>query len=324
MPRKIEISHKTIIFTLLVLGGIIFLYQIRDIIMMLFVALLITVILNPLVTKLSRFKIPRSLSVLIVYLLFFTIIIGAFAGIVPSVIEQTTNFASSLPEFIKHFNIPKAISDQITSQVLSKVADLPASILGIGINVVTNIFTILTVLTFAFYLLMLRNKVDGQLGILTNESKAKKISDFIDELEKRLGGWARGQLALMIIIGVLSFIGLTALKIPFALPLSIFAGLMEIVPYLGPIIGGAPSVIVGFGISPVLGLATIALVAITHQLENYVLAPKIIEKSVGVSPIVTLVSLAVGFKLAGITGVLLSVPIVITLEIFLKRYFASK
>lgn len=324
MPRKIEISYKTILFTFFVLGAIFFLYEIRDILLILFVSLLITVILNPLVTRLSKFKIPRGLAVILVYLFVIAAIITSFAGIVPTLIDQTTNFVTTLPSYITTFHIPKAISDQITSQIVNQLGDLPASVIGFGIGVVSNIFNILTVLTFAFYLLMLRNKVPDQSNHFLGEKRSKEVVEFINELEHRLGGWARGQLILMFIVGILSFIGLTLLRIPFALPLSIFAGLMEIVPYLGPILGGAPAVVIGFSLTPVLGIATIALVFITHQLENYVLAPKIIERSVGVSPIVTLIALAVGFKIAGITGVLLSVPVVITLEIFLKRYFASK
>jgi predicted PurR-regulated permease PerM len=102
------------------------------------------------------------------------------------------------------------------------------------------------------------------------------------------------------------------------------AGLLEIVPYIGPIIAAIPAVIIGFGISPVIGLATAALALLIQQLENYVLVPKVMEKSVGVSPIVTLLSLAVGFKVAGIVGALISVPVVITLQVLSKEYILSK
>src|SRR5579859_2948177 len=105
MPRKIEISYRTIIFTFLFAGLVFFIYEIRDIVLILFVALLIMVILNPLVKKLSKFKIPKSLSILIVYIVFLGIIIVSFAGIVPALIDQTSNFTAGLPTYIENLHI---------------------------------------------------------------------------------------------------------------------------------------------------------------------------------------------------------------------------
>lgn len=323
MPRKIEISHKTILFTFFVIGAILFLWTIRDIIVILFVAILITVTLNPIVRRLSKFKIPKALSVFIVYIAFFGILIVCLAGIIPALIDQTTNFAAGLPTYIENLHISTAITSQISNQFLARLGDVPSSVLNIGIGVVSNIFTILTILTFAFYLLMALDKLDLQLTNFIGEKHAKDIALFIQELELKLGGWARGQVLLMFAVGILNYIGLTILGIPYALPLGIFAGLMEIVPYAGPIIGAVPAIVIGFGITPVMGVAVTALAFLIQQLENYVLAPKIMQKSVGVPPIVTLLSLAIGLKLAGIVGVLISIPLVITLQILVKRRFLA-
>jgi predicted PurR-regulated permease PerM len=99
---------------------------------------------------------------------------------------------------------------------------------------------------------------------------------------------------------------------------------LEIVPYIGPVLAAIPAVIIGFGISPVLGIATIALTFLIQQLENYIFVPKIIQKSTGVDPIVTLLSLAVGFRLAGMIGLLISVPIFITARLLTHEYLLSK
>ncbi len=321
MPRKVEISHKTVIFTVLFLILLWFLYFIRDIIFMVFVALLLMTILNPLVTRLSRFKIPRVVSLLIVYVLVVFSIVLTMAALIPPLIEQTTNFASGLPAYLQNLPISSKIGDQIYDQILSQVVNLPGQIIGFGVTLVSNIINIITVLILAFYFLLARDRLDDQLLSYLGKERALNLGKIIDELEVKLGGWARGQIALMFVIGIFNFIGLTILGIPFALPLSIFAGLVEIVPYMGPIIGAVPAVIIGLGISPVVGLATIAFSFLNHQLENYVFAPKIIQKSVGVAPIITLVALAVGLKVAGVTGVLISVPIVITVQVLVKRYY---
>ena len=134
----------------------------------------------------------------------------------------------------------------------------------------------------------------------------------------------RGQLLLMLAIGFATFLGLILLGIPYALPLAILAGLLEIVPTLGPIIAAIPSIIIGFGISPFIGFAAAFLGLLVHQLENYLLVPKIMEKSVGISPIITLLALAIGAKLAGIAGVFISMPVLITSQVLLKEYLSSK
>lgn len=324
MPRKVEISHRTIIFTFVLVGLIWLVFLIREILFTLFVALLIMVILNPLVRKLSRFRIPRGLAVFIVYFVVFGVIGISLASVIPVLLEQTGNFAKGLPGYIEHLNINSVIADQISRELLAQVGTLPGKIVELVFGVITNFITVLTVLTFTFYLLLLRDKLESQLVFLFGEKRSREIGDLIDELEVKLGGWARGQLVLMITVGLFNYIGLTLLGVPFALPLGILAGFLEILPYIGPVIAAIPAVIIGFGISPLIGAATIALAFLVQQVENYVLVPKIMERSVGVNPVVTLLSLAIGLKIAGIVGVLVSIPVVITLRVVAKKHLLSQ
>jgi predicted PurR-regulated permease PerM len=161
---------------------------------------------------------------------------------------------------------------------------------------------ILSVLIFAFYLLLARDKLDDQLLHIFGEKNKTKFGKTLDLLEKKLGGWARGELALMFLVGSLNFIGLTLLRIPFALPLSLLAGSLEIIPSIGPVVAAIPAIVIGFGISPYMGFAVVALAFLIQQVENYVFVPKVMEKSVGVSPVITLLALAIGFKLVGVIG----------------------
>ncbi len=321
MPRKVEISHRTIVFTVIFLGAVLLIYHIRDIVLTLFAALLVMAILNPLVRRLSKFKIPRGASVLIVYLIFFGIIGVAIASLIPAVIDQTTNLAYGLPSYINSLHLPSVFGDQIYKDVFAKLGDLPGGIVNLGVSIVSNIFGVITILTFAFYLLMARDKLDDQLAVLVGNKKSNEIGAFLDELEVKLGGWARGQMVLMVSVGLFSYVGLRLIGVPYALALGLLAGLLEAVPYVGPILAAIPAVVIGFGISPVMGIATTALAFLIQQVENYVLVPKIMEKSVGVTPIVSLLGLPVGLKLAGITGVLISIPVVITIQVLIKRRF---
>lgn len=324
MIKKVEISHKTVIFTALFLLFLWFLYYIKDIIFGLFVALLIMAILNPIVTKLSKFRIPRGVSVLVVYIAVLGLFGLAVGALIPPLVEQTSSLISRLPGYITSLGITRFVSSEVAGQILTQIGSLPGQAVKVGFSIFSNILGVITVLIFAFYLLLVRDKLDDQLVFLFGEDKRKKIGDVIDTLEKRLGGWARGELALMAIIGLASFLGLTILGIPYALPLGILAGLLEIVPYFGPIISAIPAILIGLSISPLMGLATVALALLIHQSENYLFTPKIMEKSVGVNPIITLLALSIGFRLAGMIGAVISVPIVLTIHVLMGAYIPSK
>ena len=321
MPKKIEISHRTIIFTVLFLLFVWFLFFIRDIILQFFVALLIMTILNPLVTRLSNMRIPRPISVFVAYLLGVGLLGLAIASLVPPLIEQTTSFANNLPFYLERLPAGLFVNEQVTDQILSQLGSLPGQVVKFGFSLFSNAFGVITVLIFGFYLLLQRNKLDDQLGFFFGEDKRAQIARIIDLLEIKLGGWARGELALMLLIGSSTYIGLAILGIPYALPLAILAGLFEIVPYLGPIVASIPAILIGLGISPLTGFGVAALVFLIQQLENYLFVPKVMEKSAGVSPIVTLLSLAIGLKLAGVVGAVISVPLVLTLQVLSKEYF---
>lgn len=322
--KKIEISHKTIIFTVLFLLFLWFLFSIRDIILGLFVALLIMAILNPLVTRLTKFRVPRALSIFLSYVLVFGVFGVAIASIVTPLVNETAGFVNNLPKYLENIGLVSFLGEQTMRDLLTQMVSIPGQVFKVGISVFSNLVLTLGSLVFAFYLLLARNKLNDQLSGFFGEEKSNYFGKVIDKLEMRLGSWARGELILMFVIGLATFIGLKLLGIPYALPLAILAGILEIIPSLGPVIAAIPSIIVGLGISPVVGLAAAALALLVQQLENYLLVPKIMEKSVGVSPIATLLSLAIGAKIAGIVGIMISVPILITLQVLLKEYLERK
>lgn len=324
MFKKVEISHRTIVFTILFLLSLVFVYIIRDIILELFVALLIMTILGPMVSGLTRIRIPRAAAVLLTYLLVIGILGGVIAAVAPIVVEQTTSFINALPSYLTNIGLVGQFNDQVLGGFLGLVSSVPGEIFKFTLSIFSNFIKLLTVLVFAFYMLLSRDKLDDQLGLFFGEEKKRELGRIIDTLEKRLGGWARGELILMFMIGLGTYIGLVILGIPFALPLALLAGIFEIIPFLGPIISAVPAVIIGFGISPITGVGVTAMAFLVHQLENYILVPKIMEKSVGVSPIVVLLALAIGARLAGIVGVIISVPMVITLQVLAKEYLVKE
>lgn len=323
MTRKVEVSHKTIIFTVVFLGSLWFIYYIRDIVLQVFVALLLMSIINPLIIKLSKYKVPKVVSILLSYIFIFGFLGTAIAAILPPLIDQSTNLFNNLPGYLQSSDMSKYINEDLVKQLLSQLGSVPSQIIKAGFSLFGNILSILTVAIFAFYLLLIRDKFDTNLEFLFGKERTKGVVAVINVLETRLGGWARGQFTLMLSIGILSYIGFILLGIPYALPLAMLAGILEIIPYVGPIIAAVPAIILGFSISPFLGFAAVGLAVLIQQLENYILVPKIMEKSTGVSPIITLISLAIGYRLAGIVGMIISIPLVIIVHTLIQSKYSS-
>lgn len=324
MYQKVEISHRTIVFSFLFLVFLWFLFYIRDLLLQLFIALLLTAILDPLVTKISSFKIPRGIAVLICYIVVLGTLSGLVATIAPPLVAQTTNFANSLPSYISQLGITPVISAELGNEFLTRVGSIPGQIVKLVLSIFSNIISVLTVFVFAFYLLLVRDRLDDQLSNFFGKESTKRLTNLVARVENGIGNWVRGQLILMVLVGILNYIGLTLLGIPFALPLAILSGLFEIVPYLGPIIAAIPGVVIGFGISNFSGFGVIVMALLVQQLENYVFVPKIMGKTIGISPIVVLLSLAVGERLAGVTGMLISIPTAVTLQVLLKNYLTKE
>jgi len=207
---------------------------------------------------------------------------------------------------------------------MSQIGSLPTQAVKFGVSVFSNVVSILSVLVLSFYFLLYRSKLNDQLAFVFGEDRKVQVGKIIDEIEMNLGSWARGEIILMFFVGLLIYIGLLILGIPFALPLAIIAGILEIVPVLGPNIAAIPAIIIGLTISPLMALAVAALCFLVQQLENYLLVPRIMEKSVGVNPIITLISLTIGYKMMGIVGIILSIPLFLTIKILVKEYFKGK
>jgi len=139
--------------------------------------------------------------------------------------------------------------------------------------------------------------------------------NFINSLEKQLGGWVRGQIILMIIIAITTYFGLMMLRVPFALPLAILAGFLEILPNLGPFISAVPGILIAyltFGI-PMAGATTLMYIII-QQLENNFIVPKIMSANAKVNPLISMLCVLTGFQLGGVVGGLIAIPIYITIR----------
>ena len=143
-------------------------------------------------------------------------------------------------------------------------------------------------------------------------------------MEKKLGGWVRAQGALMLIIGLVSYFGLRLLGIDFALPLALLAGVLEVVPNVGPTLAAVPAVLAGLAISPLMGLAVAALYFLIQQIENGFILPQIMSRGAGVNPLVAIMALVAGFQLGGVIGAVLAIPLVLLVQVVAAEFFSQK
>ena len=321
MFKKLEISVQTVLLTLAILVGAWLVVEIRDILFLVFIAFLLMTGIYPLVLLLERIKIPRFLAILIIYALVFGVFGFSIVSAIPSLITQMTRLATELPgviaKVLPYWNID-------TNTIVAQLAPIGENVVKFTVGIFSNIITTMTVLVFTFYFLLERRRIKTVISDTFGDAVAAHIFQVIRAIEIRLGAWVRGELILMLTIGVLVYIGLTILKVDFALPIAILSGLLEIVPNIGPIISAIPAVLIGLGTSPVMALSVIILYVVIQQVENNIIVPLIMKRNLGLSPLISILALMIGGKLAGVTGAILAVPVLLVCQVILNKLLNTK
>jgi len=320
--QRIEISSKTIIFTVLFLLALNLLWSIRAIIILFFVCFIFMEILNPSVSWLEKHKFPRPLAIITLYLLILTVFSFALAGIVPILVQQTSGLISALPSLLKntHFFGISAVDWSSQFMILD---NLPKNIARAAVSIFSNIFSAFVFFIITFYLLMERKNFTKYSFIFFGKQGKNKALNIISHLEKRLGSWFNAEIVLMTIIGLVSYLGYLVLGLNYAVPLAIIAGLLEIVPNIGPTISTILAAVVGLSISPLTAVLAIIWGILVQQLENNLIVPKIMNKTIGLNPLITILILLVGAKLAGVSGAVLAIPVYLTIESVVKVLYPS-
>ena len=316
--RKIEISQKTILFTIGTLLSLWFLYQVRGIVVLLFIAFILMTAVNPLVKLASKFKIPIIVVMLVVYFGLIALISTVIASLVPAVVQQTKDISLALPTYMH--NLEDIFNTELDPNVAgSYLSSIPSNLLKIAAGAFSNIMNIMALFFMAYYLVLERPKLHRYLLRLFDDDKNResRAEALVLAVERQVGGWVRGELVLMLIIGIMTYVSLLLLGIPYALPLAVLAGLLEAVPNLGPTIAAIPAILIGLTVSPIIALGALIASIVIQQVESNWIVPKVMQSATGTEPLVTIIVLLVGFTLGGIAGAVLSMPIYLTIRIVL-------
>ena len=179
------------------------------------------------------------------------------------------------------------------------------------------------VLVLTFYMVVEEDNARRFVKSLAPVEYQPFLAQLFTKMQKKIGAWLRGQIVLAVVIGIASYIGLTILGVPYALVLALIAGLFEVVAYVGPIFATIPAAIIGFSVSPLMGVLVIILYLVIQQLEGNVLVPKIMQRVTGLNPIISIVALLIGVKLGGIMGAIFAIPIATMVSVILEELFAE-
>ncbi len=295
--------------------------QVKMVVAAIFIALTICLALDPFVARLKRWRVPRPVGVFLVFFLFLLAIGSLLAYGFTPLVSQTGKFIVNLPQFLGPLLTrlgPLPFAVELQQQLVSQATLLSANVLAIAGAIVSNILFLITVLFLTFYLLLDWENLKSRFAEMLNPRSRIRVQRILEAMEHQLGGWLRGELVLMVVVGVMVYLGLFALGVDYVLPLAVIAGILEIVPIIGPILSAVPALLVGFGTSFWLGVWIAVLYIIVQQLENNLIVPNVMGKATGFSPLLTLLVLFVGGQLFGIGGAILALPAALFLSILAK------
>ncbi|HOY56208.1 MAG TPA: AI-2E family transporter [bacterium] len=327
-----SISYASIFKVVIVILGLAFLYVIRDVVGLLFVAVVVAAALDPFVDYLHKKKIPRAVSILAIYLILFGIVSLMIVSLVPAVSEQAGQLASNLPDYYERIalgfnrlgdgqqNVPATLP-QALSGLSSNLAGATSGVFSTITGIFGGLVSLVSFLVIVFYLMVQENGVKYFLQFLVPLKKRAEIMHLIDKIQTKLGFWLRGQLILCLLVGLMVYLLLLIMGVKYALLLGLIAAITEIIPYVGPIIGAVPGIFIAFSDSFTKVLMVALVYLIVQQVENSLLVPKIMQKSVGLNPVVVMVAILVGGSLGGVVGALLAVPVAAIIDVVVEDNF---
>lgn len=336
---NINITTGTIFKIVLVFLVLYFAYLVKDILVIIFVSLVFASALGPWVDWMQSKKIPRSAGMIFIYFIIFVFVSLTLYLIIPPIIGQVKELSTNFPVFaekasssfssFKNYIGQYGILDNIAKGFKDLAASFrPAESAGSLFSTVTgflgSVLSFFLVLVITFYMAVEENAMRKVIWSVAPVKHQAYLIQLMNRMQKKIGLWLRSQLILSLIIFTLTYIGLSILGVNYALILALIAGLTEFIPYLGPTIAAIPAVFLAFTQSPMLAIFVLALYYVIQMTENHIIVPKLMQKVVGLNPIVSIVVLLMGFKLAGVMGAILSIPVATAAGVFLQDVFGGE
>jgi len=324
---QLSISTGTLVRIIVVCALAGLLWYLRELVLIVLASIVIASAIEPAATYLRKYRIPRVLAVLTVYLAFFGTFFSVVLFLLPPVLDETAAMLTTLPTYFE--GVPQSSSALVETRTLLNsfslrdtsdgIVTFTSALSGDFLLAMSVVFggalSFVLIVVFSFYFAINERGIEEFLRVVTPLQHENYIVGLWRRSQKKIGLWMQGQFLLAILIGTLTYLGLSILGVPYALVLAVIAGVMELIPVFGPILAAVPAIAVALsaGGAPI-ALATGALYIIIQQFENHLIYPLVVTKVVGVPPILVILALLIGAKLAGILGILLSVPLAAALQ----------
>ena len=323
---------------LLVVIGFLLIYRFRLMAVIVFSGIVVSMAIAPAVDWLHKHSLSRSLSVITIYLTLLTVLIASVILLVPPIVDQLAATVPKLTAYYQDMRSALAVSPllalrQIAYQLPAQLTlnppattvqaagslDSISQVFNATGSILNGLFTLTAVLLIGFYWTLESTGEIRTLFQLLPPDKRPAAREIFREIETRVGGYIRGQGIMVITIGVADFLIFSVIGLPAALSVAVLAGLFEVVPVLGPTLGAIPAVLVAFSYDSSKVIWVIAAGAVVQFLENNLLAPRVMHKTVGVNPIVTLLAIVAAGALFGFAGLLLAIPMAAIIQIIFDR-----
>ncbi|SEG57901.1 Predicted PurR-regulated permease PerM [Nonomuraea solani] len=293
------------------------------------VAMFLAVGLNPAVEALQRRGLARRGAITIVFV-GVIVAFGLFGvAIVPPVSQQFTEFVNAVPGYftelsnnptVQRLDAEYKILDQIRTFVMSTLGpSLASGIMGAGLVVLNGVFTTVTLLVLMLYFLGSLHTIKGYLLTLVPSSRRTRTGAIAEEILSGIGGYVAGNVLISVIAGVLTWIFLSIAGVQYALALALVVALTDLIPLVGATIGAAVVTLVALLQSVPAGIACLIFFLIYQQVENYFIYPKVMKRSVDVTPAVTVIAALFGGALLGIVGALLAIPVAAAISLIIRE-----
>jgi predicted PurR-regulated permease PerM len=323
---KTSISTGTIVRFFAIAVLLVALYYLFDVILVILAAVVIASAIEPVVRRLGRRGINRTVSVVGIYVMLTLILVGVTVFVLPLVLRETAEFLNNLPRNISLQELWSPLGEVSSSgaQALKNhtisatefINGLQSIVVGTGgdafqtISIVFGgLLSFIIIFVLSFYLSVKKDGIDEFLRIVTPVHHHEYGINLWKRSQRKMALWLQGQVLLGLIVGTLVYFVLLIVGVPHPLLLAILAAVVEIIPVFGPILAAIPAVLVAFSTSGIgTSLLIVGLYLVIHQLENHLIYPLVVRKIVGISPIVVILALLIGAKLAGVLGVLVAVP----------------
>jgi predicted PurR-regulated permease PerM len=316
-----------------------FLWFARGAVVLVYISALVATGLSPLVNalerkRLMRQRVPRWAAILVIYLCIIAVVVSIAIMVVPAIIMQTRDMLMQLPTWLHQAQqwlinrglLTREISAQEAVQQTasrSGAQDAVGLLVGAIWGVVGGVFGVITMLVLAFYMIVDADGIVTTFVLMFPRDRRARVEHACRRVTHKLSAWLGGQLLLGGIIGGSAAIGLYLLGVPFFYVLAVICGIGETIPIIGPILSAVPAIGVALSVRPTLALFVIIFLFAQQQLENHLLVPKIMQRQVGISPVVVIVALLIGGSLLGVIGALLAVPTAAILLVLFEELSAD-